>query len=91
MGFIRQYIGGNIARGRKGGASIVREMREKCDRCSSFLTQPPTPVGPIDLAPGTSSECNHGLNSPRFISRSHVQSLCYASILGEATKHFSKW
>ena len=60
------------------------------EQAVEHMAQPPTPVGPIDLAPSTSSECNHGLNSPRFISRSHVQSLCYASILGEATKHFSK-
>ena len=29
MGSIRQYIGGNVARDRKGEASIVREMRGK--------------------------------------------------------------
>ena len=28
MGSIRQYIGGNVARDRKGEASIVREMRK---------------------------------------------------------------
>ena len=28
MGSIRQYIGGNVARDRKGEASIAREMRK---------------------------------------------------------------
>ena len=34
-------------RDRKKGASIVREIREKCDRCSSFLTDKYGVVGSV--------------------------------------------
>ena len=38
MESIRQYAKGNAVRDRGKGVSIVRRKREKCDRCSSFLT-----------------------------------------------------
>ena len=38
MESIRQYAKGNAVRDRGKRVSIVRRKREKCDRCSSFLT-----------------------------------------------------
>ena len=41
MESIRQYAKGNAVRDRGKRVSIVRGKREKCDRCSSFLTLSP--------------------------------------------------